>query len=479
MTTAITLSRETLCLRFAGMALLVSGVGGLLYLDDAIDPLALIATPDRTLVVRTLLLLLAANAAALGLILLLTGLRQLSPLTNARVRHGIVVKWTGANLLLVVLVASQLSEGNAADGAEIPWYLLVAFIPLFVLGARSAIQLFRSGWKHDAPTAAEVRAKDPRPPVVYFRSFDVDSQMVIAQGRGASWARFFYYTVSVSPEQEMGFILGQVGPVVAIGKPGERLPELGAARIYVPDDQWREVVTTWMSEAALVVFRAGETEGLWWEIEQALARCSRRRILIVEIGPPQAYLSFRHKFDTAFGAPVQHPAPRLPLVSALLTRMFVGKPVQVGRLIYFDDSGAPQEQPLIAHLTWQGFMTAVYRPYRDPLRTTFKAVFAQLNLQWKKPRKSQLVAILLALLGNFLLLHEFYLGSRRRAATRLAVFWLMVPIAHIILRWADAAHLGVLVAVVPIAVGWTAASRFAVLDETQFQAHACHDPLGS
>ena len=161
---------------------------------------------------RTLLLLLAANAAALGLMLLLTGLRQLSPLTNARVRHAIVVKWAGANLLLVVLVASQLAEGNAADAAEIPWYLLVAFLPLFVVGARSAIQLFRSGWKHDAPTAAEARAKDPRPPVVYFRSFDVDSQILVASGRGAAWARFFYYAVSVSPEQEMGFILGQVGP---------------------------------------------------------------------------------------------------------------------------------------------------------------------------------------------------------------------------------------------------------------------------
>ena len=201
----------------------------------------------------------------------------------------------------MVLAASELAEGNAAEVAEIPWYLLVAFIPLFVLTARSAILLFRSGWKHDAPTAADARAKDPRPPVVYFRSFDVDSQIIVAPGRGRSLARFFWYTVSVSPEQEMGFILGQVGPVVAIGKPGERLPELGAARIYVADDEWREVVTTWMSEAALVVFRAGETEGLWWEVEQALARCSRRRILIVELGPPQAYLSFRQKFDTAFG----------------------------------------------------------------------------------------------------------------------------------------------------------------------------------
>ena len=313
MNAAITLSRETLSLRFAGMVLLVSGIAALLYPEDAFDPLALIATPDQALVVRTLLpLLLAANAAALGLILLLTGLRQLSPRTSARVRRGIVVRWAAANLLLVVLAAAMLVDAGALDAVEIPWYLLLAFIPLFVLAARSGLLLFRSGWKHDAFTAADARARDPRPPVLYFRSFDADSQIVVAPGRGAARARFLWYTASVSPEQEMAFILGQVGPVVAIGKPGERLPELGAARVYVVDDQWRGVVTTWMSEAALVVFRAGETEGLWWEIEEALARCPRRRILIVELGPSEALLSFRRRFEATFGVPVQQPAPRLP-----------------------------------------------------------------------------------------------------------------------------------------------------------------------
>ena len=474
MTTPITLSRETLCLRFVGMGLLAGGVGALLYLEDTVDTVALLAAPDRALVVGTLLpILLAANAAVLGLILLLTGLRQLSPLSNPRVRHGIVVKWAGANLLLLVLAASELVDSGALTAAEVPWYLLLAFIPLLMLAARSGILLFRSGWKHDASTAADARAKDPRPPVVYFRSFDADSQIIVAPGRGLSRTRFLWYTAGVSPEQEMAFIVGQVGPLVAIGKPGERLPELGAARIYVPDDQWRDVVTTWMSEAALIVFRAGATEGLWWEVEQALARSTRRRIVIVEIGTPEAHHSFRQKFDAAFGVPLQQPAPRLPWASALLTRLFVWVPMSLGRVIYFDDSGAPQEQTLLFHFTWQGFISAAYRPYRDPLRTTFRAVFAQLNLPWR-PRKSQLVAILLALFGGMLWLHEFYVGPRRRAVRHLAAFWLMVPVAHILLHWADAAHLRVLLPVVPIAIGWIAASRFAVLDETQFQAHAVH-----
>jgi hypothetical protein len=81
-----------------------------------------------------------------------------------------------------------------------------------------------------------------------------------------------------------------------------------------------------------------------------------------------------------------------------------------------------------------------------------------------------LIAILLALFGSVFWLQEFYLGPRRRAVRHLVSFWLMVPVVHILLRWADAAHLGILVPVVPIGLGWIAASRFALLDEAQFRA---------
>ena len=42
-----------------------------------------------------------------------------------------------------------------------------------------------------------------------------------------------------TPEQELADILEHVGPVVAVGKPGEPLPELGAARLYVSHDEWQ------------------------------------------------------------------------------------------------------------------------------------------------------------------------------------------------------------------------------------------------
>ena len=142
----------------------------------------------------------------------------------------------------------------------------------------------------EARTAKEALASDPRPPVVYLRSFGVDNQFLVASSeRGARLRSHLNYASSVSPEQEMAFIMERIGPVVAIGKPGERLPELGAARLYVGDDEWREVVGNFINDAALVVIRAGETANLWWETKEALTRRSPERVIILALGPPGTF----------------------------------------------------------------------------------------------------------------------------------------------------------------------------------------------
>ena len=59
---------------------------------------------------------------------------------------------------------------------------------------------------------------------------------------------------------------------------GEPLPELGAARLYVGDDQWQAKVQR--ADAARPVWsvvRLGASPGLLWEIEQALAHLPRQR----------------------------------------------------------------------------------------------------------------------------------------------------------------------------------------------------------
>ena len=121
------------------------------------------------------------------------------------------------------------------------------------------------------------RVTDRRPPVVYLRSFTADkrlSRRPLALGRLAAFR---------SEEEQMVAALREVGPVFALGKPGERLPRLGASRVYVDGAEWQQQVLAWFRSAALVVIHipASPTDGLVWEIEQGLQLVERDRLAFV------------------------------------------------------------------------------------------------------------------------------------------------------------------------------------------------------
>lgn len=111
-----------------------------------------------------------------------------------------------------------------------------------------------------------MQAADPRAPVIYLRSFHIDKRLArrpLAIGRVVSFH---------TEEEQLVEALCELGPVIAIGKPGEKLPRLGAQRIYVDDGEWQQQILSWFARATLVVVHVPPkpTEGLAWEIEQSL-----------------------------------------------------------------------------------------------------------------------------------------------------------------------------------------------------------------
>ena len=448
MTAATSLSREILWLRFSGMIIMLAGMVYGVWLGESADLVHLLRTSSLSAIVPWALhWLAAANAGVLGFVLLLAGLRGVSLRTSARARRGALVRMAAANLLFVPMAFAILQDEGALDPDAVPWYVLLPLLAGFVLTARWGIAMFRSGWKYDARSAAEVMAADPRPPVLYLRSFEVDQQLTVAgRGRAARAAGLLSYATSVSPEQELAFVLEGIGPVIAIGKPGERLPELGAARLYAADDQWREVVNRLMARAALVVIRAGETENLWWEVEQTLARCAPDRVLVVILEPVESLPAFQQRFTAAFGVPVQRADDQPGTIRRLLLRLLMPYTRAIGQIIYFHAGGTPRAEPLWFRLTWSGFLLVAFRPYRDSLQGAMRAVLAEQGIRLTSTR-SLTGAVLLALGGGMVGLHHFYMGHARRGYWCLATCWTGIPLL----------------------AGWFDAVRLALLDDAGFQ----------
>lgn len=105
-------------------------------------------------------------------------------------------------------------------------------------------------------------------PIVYLRSF-------IDDPGGAR-------VVGLSTEEEqIAIALDPLGPFVALGRPGEMLPQVGAARIYVKNERWREVVEEFLLKSQLAIMRIGRTQGFWWEFRRAVQIVPPERLLLL------------------------------------------------------------------------------------------------------------------------------------------------------------------------------------------------------
>lgn len=171
-------------------------------------------------------------------------------------------------------------------------YLGMAFVgPFMIIRGRRLV----------TPSADAVLDSDKRPPVIYLRSFDAEtgdygvaaylrSALRIASKRrlppGCDWLPTF--------NLKLAKIFRGVGPYVAVGRPGEAIPGMGAARAYFSDDEWKDQVGALLKRASLVVMRAGTTKGLNWEIQAVRAWLRPQQLLIVLPFGNEEYQLFRN-----------------------------------------------------------------------------------------------------------------------------------------------------------------------------------------
>lgn len=174
--------------------------------------------------------------------------------------------------------------------------------------------LFVQGKKMLALLKTATIESDQRPPILYLRSFG-DEQATLGRLALYRWlSPVFVWAALKTPEESLAEALGSLGPVLALGRPGEELPELGATRVYVADEEWQRTVTDLIKKAQLIVLRGGYSEGLKWELSKVLADCAPRKVLLT-LPAGKDYVKFHEWTSAVLPKPLPAKSPNAVYVA--------------------------------------------------------------------------------------------------------------------------------------------------------------------
>jgi hypothetical protein len=193
--------------------------------------------------------------------------------------------------VLVVLVPGLLAlamQLNFAVGA------LIGAVAMSVLfkGARQRLQewtrIFEARGAEDELRHARAR------PILYLRTFGID--------------QINKHEHAVMRE------VRRLGPVIAIGRPGEAFPSLGAARFYVDDAHWQAKVADIAKVSQLVIWVTGATPGLRWELTHLLESIEPEKFVMwadphLYSTSPEVVEKLWSSFAAAFGNLFPTPLP--------------------------------------------------------------------------------------------------------------------------------------------------------------------------
>ena len=275
-------------------------------------------------------------------------------------RSGREHKRIGLALIIAGSAGMMLDMAAVVFNRSINIWLLAT---IYVFVAPSAGLMIVGGifllWRerqYAAKADAQRIVTDSNPDVLYLRAFRSDPS---TKGYVLFWSMFRWTSGLETQEEQLADVLRSIGDLVAIGRPGEGLPIPGAARIYVSDEEWKEVVKRRMRAARLVIIRAGATENLLWELKQAVETLNPQKVLILVLEmKAKHYESFRAEVNPVLGV-------------SLPERATLG---QFGGFIGFTTDRKPSVFPLGVPY----FRRDTYKPYRQLFKLALKPVLRAL-----------------------------------------------------------------------------------------------------
>jgi hypothetical protein len=141
--------------------------------------------------------------------------------------------------------------------------------------------LRRFALRRSRRTADAARFEDPRPPILFLRSFR-DDQVTLAEAPLSYALRFFDPgTQAGTLEALLLRVMTPVGPLIAVGNPDEPIAPSGAARRYITDLPWEDVLRNLIREARLIVVGLDATPGVRWELNEIAAQAALEKTLVI------------------------------------------------------------------------------------------------------------------------------------------------------------------------------------------------------
>jgi len=258
--------------------------------------------------------------------------------------------------LLVSHVLLGAHAGTLRASERVQDYFTVGFwvsTGLVAASVAAAIRLNTFACRLRAPSAVTVLRKDSRRPILLLRAFQDDSAPVENAAPIANWRQVWSklgVSRPVSFEEMLHDLFSALGPVIAIGRPGELVPPLGAARFWVSHSDWQQAVKSLLKEAQRVVLVMGPLqgrEGLTWEAERILGLETPQKAVLVM--PPIEEEDARSRWEKYR----EISADRLPA--------YQGGELAVG----FDPDGLPQ---VVRVVPWIGEHYRDESAYRAAIR---------------------------------------------------------------------------------------------------------------
>jgi hypothetical protein len=208
--------------------------------------------------------------------------------------------------------------------------LQLSFLDSFLVGVFGMIvaslgaYLRRLARRLAQPTLSAALCDDKRAPVLWLRAFAHDN----LKTKPPSKMHTFIERDAPTLESRLVPILERIGPVIALGKPGEHIAPLGASRDIIPHDRWQSCVRHYISRSQLVVVLMDFSASLVWEMREALASCRHHdgtstgpSVLLLPL--PKRSIEWLHLYGRLCHELVYDLRMELPQVTALTAGILV------------------------------------------------------------------------------------------------------------------------------------------------------------